>query len=973
MRFLCPLRNTLIRLLNLRSAPIRILALIKTGHTVQFNMHTKYLAHAKPKQLALRFGLRSLIALMVASSVLLITTRSLCATQDVPDVVTPTVSSQATAPLIYRVEAYAGHPFGIGMMRYRMHANEQLIDQTGAVKIREANNRVLYPVFAKPASARFFQRLTGNPTGTPDSMHVIWFLFRGDQPLEISLEGANVANQVVPVEFAREKKFSRMFTQWWRETNTGNKQQLDWADYPPLVDTYLKSMLSHRLGVPLPGERKKNKDPFAETLELIFDMESLRSETIKRGMAGLADIGPADKPMPPDVDWGISNLNGVVLNDADLEPFARCVPEECFYLRFGSWNNQIWLRNLMEEFGGNLGRMINLRGYEAPIESKFLNQLAIRSTEFDRLFGGNLIDDVALVGSDMFFGDGGAIGVMLHAKNTKSLQRNLSNKRKKFAEENKEIGCVTTDIQVDGVSVQFLRTPDNRYRSFYVVRDDCHFVTSSLTLARRFIESAAGTKSMAKNLEFRYARQQMPLSREDTVFVFIPSKLLQNLLGPHYQIELARRNRSITDMQISELAALAAGNEGFDSSKQEVVVSNGFLPINFGERPDGSELSRKEDYWLDSIRGRRGFFAPIPDIEISGVTQSEIDWYEQRRAFLTQNLSQLDPMFIALKRYEHKDNIERIVYDARVAPFGKDKYDWLFSMLGPPITQQIKGSPNDIVSFQASLDGSSVSRRIGEHQIFGAIQDEATTPSIKANSIFRTIDLLRGAPGYVVSWPKAGYVDWIPKLGGRPDSLGFTHSRVLGLWRLQWENFSAVSFDQQRLADLQKHLDVVPAERPAQIRINIGDLAHSNLKDWANAKNYRRSWETSIANTRLLNKMSQQFNLEPEQARKTVEHLLDVELVCSLGGEYELDRFKSRKIWTSTAWPDFANPQLPADYISPLLTWFRGWQLEMVLDESQFVTHGFLDIQRSGNTSLPSFDLFKGFGDLFGGKKKAEK
>ncbi len=874
------------------------------------------------------------------------------------------------APLIYRVEAFAGQPFGVGMIKYRMNAEDQMIDQTGGTLIREKNNRVFYPVFSKPAVNRFFQRLIGNATPHPESMHNVIFLFRGDQPLEISLAGTGSAKQVVPVEFTREKKFNRLFTQWWRELNTVTKNQLDWADYPPLVETYLKSMLSNRLGLSLPTERNRNKDQLAETLALIFDHESLRSETIQRSMLGLADTGPANQPLPADVLWGDANLNAADYTDVEVEPFASCVPEECFYLRFGTWNNQIWLRNLMEEFGGNLGRMVNLRGYEARIKSKFLNQLAIRSTEFDRLFGGSLIDDVALIGSDMFFEDGAAIGVVLHAKNSKQLDRNLRNKRKKFAEEQKDIGCVVKDFEIDGVSVQFIQTPNNRYRSFYLVQNDCHLVTSSLVLARRFIESSKGTRALATSLEFKYARKQMPLSREDTVFIFVPSKLLHNLLGPSYQIELARRNRSITDMQIRELATLAAKNEGFDVENQESLIQHGFLPQQFGNRPDGSQLTREDDYWLDSIRGRRGFFAPILDIEISGVTQQEIDWYLQRREFLTNNLSQLDPMFVALKRYKHEDNIERIVYDARIAPFGREKYDWLFSMMGPPITQEIKGSPSDIVSFQASLDGGAVSRRIGAHQVFGAIQDEETSDAIRPRSFFRTLDLLRDAPGYVASWPKAGYIDWMPKLGGQPDQYGFTHSRMLGLWRLQWDNFSAVSFDRDRLQDLQQHLQVVPSERPAQVRVNVGDLANSKLSGWANAQNYRRSWETSIANARLLNMMSQQFNLAPEAAKDKVEDLLDVELVCSLGGKYQLNACQNRSLWCSDAWPDFANPQMPEDYASPLLSWFRGWQLELLMNQSQFAVHGYLDVERSGNTDLPSFDLFKGFGELFGGKKK---
>ena len=883
--------------------------------------------------------------------------------------------SQDSAPTVYRIEALGGQPFGVGMMRYRMCAGDEMIDQSGATLLSEKNNRVFYPVYSKPAAAKFFQRLTGSPISEPDSMHNVWFLFRGDEPLELTLHGKCNVSKTVPVQYTREKKFERLKGQWWREFNVEAQRQQEWGDYPPLIETYLTSMLSRRIGLPLPGAVQKNKDPLAETLELIFDVESLRSETIRKGMLGLSDSNVADQPLPSEVFWEYADLDKRDFEEVELELFAKCVPEECFYLRFGTWNNQIWLRRLMEEFGGDLSRMVNLRGYKSRIQSKFLNQLAIESTEFDRLFGGNLIADVAVIGNDMFFEDGSSVGVLLNAKNSKSLKNNLTNKRLKFAEKHKADGCTISDVDVNGVKVQFLRTPDNRYRSFYVVQGDNHLVASSLSLAKRFIESNSGNRSLGQNLEFRYARRQMPLLRDDTVFVFVPSKLLYNLLSPRYQIELARRNRSITDMQIIELAALAAHNEGFDATSQDNLITHEFLPQQFGKRPDGSHLVRENGYWVDSIRGRRGFYVPIPDVEFEGVTVQEIEWYKRRRMFLTQNLSQLDPMFVALKRYDHENNIERIVYDARVAPFGQEKYNWLFSMLGTPVSQEIKGTPTDIVSFQASLDGGSISRRIGDHQIFGAIQDELeTSRDISPKSFFRTLDIFRNVPGYVASWPKAGYLDWLPKLGGQPDAYGFTFSKMLGIWRLQWEDYSAVSFDRDRLSELQRHMVVVPAERPAQIRVNIGDLAHSNLRDWANAQNYRRSWETSIANTRLLNMMSQQFNLAAVQSKETVENLLDVELVCSLGGKYELKTSTDRSMWYSTAWPDFANPMLPEEYVSPLLKWFRGFQLELLQTDAQFAVHGFLDIERSGESSLPSFNLFKGFGSVFGGeKKKADK
>ena len=116
----------------------------------------------------------------------------------------------------------------------------------------------------------------------------------------------------------------------------------------------------------------------------------------------------------------------------------------------------------------------------------------------------------------------------------------------------------------------------------------------------------------------------------------------------------------------------------------------------------------------------------------------------------------------------------------------------------------------------------------------------------------------------------------------------------------------------------------------------------------------------------------QQFGIDPESAMEIAERMLNVDLVCSLGGKYELTTLPSgRKIWRSTAWPAFDTPQLPADYVAPVLKWFRGLNIEAIRDEGQFSFHGYIDIQRSGGKKkkLPSFNMFKGFGNVLGGKK----
>lgn len=901
-------------------------------------------------------------------------------------------------PAIYRVEAYAGQPFGIGLINYRLNPGDDMIDRSGAALLTEANNRILYPVTSKPAAAKFFQAITGNRPDEPESLHSIWFLFKGEQPLNVQLHGNGTVNRIVPVEFARkQRKFDRLLNQWWNQYNEVADQSADWGDYPPMIETYLTSMLSSRLALPLPGSRQKSQDPLIKTLNLLFDVESLRADTIRQTMTGMIDTAQISQPLPKSARW--SDLDIKLKQDPKIEPIARCVPKECFYLRFGTWQNQLWLKRLIEEFGGDLGRMVSLRGYSSRVQSKFLNQLAIQSTEFDELFGGKLISDVAVIGTDMYFNDGGAVGVLLHAKNSDFLKRNLIAKREKFRGDEKGLEIKIEDVEVSGRSVHFLHTADNRYRSFYIVDGDDHLICTSLQIVKRFIAASEGRGQLINSNEFRYARQQMPLDRDDTVFLFTSSDFFQNLLGPQYQIELARRNRTISDIQLVQLASMAAVNEGIDPSDVKNLIAQGFLPKQFGTRPDRSQLNRKGNDWYDSIRGRRGFFTPIPDVKITGVTNNEAVWYSERTRYFSQSMSRMDPMLVAIKRYEQttekvaatptenddetdeenqKDtggakSIERVVFDARVAPFGQEKYSWLLSMLGPPLTRKVAESPRDAIRFEASLQSGLVGANVPPHQLFGAIQDDQPLqPDLRPASFFRMLDMLRSAPGYVGSWPNAGYINWMPKLGGAPDLAGYTYSKMLKLWRLQWNGFSVVAFDQHRLEQLKPHLQIVENDRPTHLQLDVSDLTRSNLRGWANMQNYKRSWQTSIANTRLLNMLTQQFRVDPKIARKSAEDLLDVNLVCSLGGEYQLqDNGAGRLVWNSTAWPNFSAPTLPPGYTAPLLKWFRGLKLQVAKTDSQFLVHGYLDIQRDQESKLPSFNLFKGFGNLFGGDKKA--
>ena len=879
-------------------------------------------------------------------------------------------------PLIVSVEAHAGRPYGIGKVTFRLRKGDEIITRTGATWFTEENDRIHYPVISHTPVRKFLQIITGNSNAQPSDLLTVWFLFQGDEPLSAHLHGSGVADFQIPVEFTRPRRYQRFANNWWQNFNSVSESNIKNGDYPPLVEVYLTSLIGRRLGMNPKLRRRRSKDPITRTFELLFDVEALRLDSIQRSMTDGVDTAVANQPLPEPIQWSPLTVSDLP-DEIELEPIVKSVPAECFYVRFGNWDNHLWLQRLTEEYGGDLGRMVMLRGFKSEVQTKFQDQLAIQSSEFDNLFGGNLIADVAVIGTDTYLDAGASIGVMFHAHNTGLLKTNLTGKRSGFAAERKKENVTVKKVDLEGVEATLLSSPDNRYRSYYVVMGKNHLVTTSETIARRFVQASNGIGSLADTAEFQFARYNLPLERDDTLFAYMSTPFLQNLLTPAYQIELRRRNQAMSDILLLEMATLSASSEGTLDVSIPNLISKGFLPEQFGYHADGGELGLENGVWRDSLRGRRGYFKPIADVVLDKVTPEEADWFRERATFFAGNISSLDPMSIGMQRFTKDDpggkSVERVVFDARLLPFGQGSHEWLLSMLGPPLEQSVVRSPNDIIRVEASLQGGLASPNVPQHQIFAAVQDYLDpNVDLEPSSILKAFETLRQTPGYVGAWPNPGYTDWMPRLGGQPDAFGYTYSALLSLWRLQWNGFSVLSFDQRRLEELKPHLKMVPIERPAQLRLDVGDLLNSKIKVWANTLTYRRSWQASIANVKLLNMLVQQFDISPESALEVAERMLNVDLVCSLGGKYELTTLPSgRKIWRSTAWPSFSNPQIPDDYVAPVLKWFRGLNIEAIQGESQFSFHGYVDIQRQKQKkALPSFNLFKGFGNVLGGKKK---
>ena len=86
---------------------------------------------------------------------------------------------------------------------------------------------------------------------------------------------------------------------------------------------------------------------------------------------------------------------------------------------------------------------------------------------------------------------------------------------------------------------------------------------------------------------------------------------------------------------------------------------------------------------------------------------------------------------------------------------------------------------------------------------------------------------------------------------------------------------------------MSEQVGFVEVADPAQIRVHIGDLSTARFGDWLDALGYERARQVSVGNAQFLGILTQQLGVLPEAALDVAQQLLDAQLVCPLGGDYQ--------------------------------------------------------------------------------------
>jgi hypothetical protein len=920
---------------------------------------------------------------------------------------TPSTTYAQPSTGVQSTFAVLGEPFNVGRIELSVPV-AVTADQLVTLEVSDNEGRISYPatrnILTDPLSrptggtiapgepviggGRLLRRvgdLVRQATAPVDVPHVaareLMFLFRGDGPLQVRVNAPDAAGRTVfmltPVASSAIVDHSSALNRWWGTFSSSMTRQIANADYPTIVESYLVSQLAGRLNLPLPVDfirSASDQDPsMISTLKLLAGTEQIRSSVFQRVAIGSPESSmeassmEANLPLPYQPRWRPAEpvTHGEM---PAIEPLASRVPPECFYIRYGSFTNYLWFRDLTEEYGGDIGKMVALRGSDDGAARRVEDQLNLKMTALSRMLGSSVIEDQAIIGRDLFLSEGASLGVLFRSRNGYLLSTSLNSDRVSLSKSDPEVNLTTETIL--GRDVTFLYSLDNRIRSFMVVDGDTIFVTNSRTLAERFIEVGEGGESLATTPEFILSRQLMPLERDDTLFIYFSPAMLRGLVSPQYLIEIKRRLRSSADVSLVRLARLVSEAEGNSLSDPDDLIDAGYLPRDFGIRSDGSGVIAVGDQIIDSLRGRPGTLLPIADVKIDGVTAAEQQWYARVAAYHETQWQQIDPIFVGIRRTDSPDgpSIQRLDIHAEMAPFVPDKYGSIAKQLGPPTRVKIDFAPDDIVAGQAHVASDQLGGTIPPHHLFAAIKDTVPPAPEELDGILKTYQALRVLPGYLGAWPQPGLIDRLPLGLGRGQPVGPGLSRLIGgVYRYQGGGFSIVSFQSDVLMASLPFLVANETDDAAQVRVRVGDLRGSQLEGWVNNQVYQRSVDASRAGADFLTLLSQLLKVPPTNATDVASHLLGGQLQDPLGGKYvyaKLDDRQVEKSWMSDAWKDQSaitplilqtgiSKNAPPHYVAPMLNWFRGGHAKLTQYADRLVADVVLDIERRGPVPAP--------------------
>jgi hypothetical protein len=291
----------------------------------------------------------------------------------------------------------------------------------------------------------------------------------------------------------------------------------------------------------------------------------------------------------------------------DIEPLARMVPRDFYYIRFRSLSRMLEVADLVDLGATHFGNQAWCQAYSQCTGQRLREQLALVTSPALQPIYNKVVQEIALVGSDPFVREGSDVTVLIRFRRAGAgkmwLEASLA------AAARAHPNACRSHGESLGVAYEHLATPD-RQLCVYVATpaENVHIRSNSLAALQRVLEAIQGKTADGKRVhrlgdsaEFAYIRTLYPCdAAEEDGLIYLSDPFIRRLVGPRLKLTECRRMVCYNHMRmIGHAAMLYRSEHGRPPESLDELRDADCLPRQFRTEASAARQEREQQLLCD--------------------------------------------------------------------------------------------------------------------------------------------------------------------------------------------------------------------------------------------------------------------------------------------------------------------------------------------------------------------------------------
>jgi hypothetical protein len=311
------------------------------------------------------------------------------------------------------------------------------------------------------------------------------------------------------------------------------------------------------------------------------------------------------------------------------EPLAAVAPAEFYYVRFDGMTSLFRLIDEADAWGTPIANALDGRAEDRGLSGRYEAALGLGRGPLSRALGPEVIDRVAVVGSDPYVKEGSDITLVFQVKKRALFEAGMASALAGHGQAHG--GLTTSTASHEGMDIKIVKSADGAVRQHRVSSGDLEMVSNSLGAVKRIIEVIKGKRPrLSDELDFQFMLARDGDTRAD-VIAFLGDRFVAEVVGPQQKILEARRQLALAELSTPGYAALLFGwIWGRSPASAEELIKAGLLSKDELKHAGGDAIAFRPGEAARSAWGSPAGMTPLLDLgPITTITEAEKAGYSQ--------------------------------------------------------------------------------------------------------------------------------------------------------------------------------------------------------------------------------------------------------------------------------------------------------------------------------------------------------